>query len=250
MKIKMMKGIVALCILTVILSMLSCSKKSVQVYENFSYNRPTLPIVVDCEESKYTGCEHVVWCFHNHVGNFAPLQMHSSFGNHKVLTILNCLVEVNNNKGELQELANSTLIQYYSAALVRGEKSEPPMHLGGGIHSYNPFYKSFAEWNSKESFELGLKFLEYKAIHCWDTNTCDNLRWNFITYVLLPKLDMPSTKRTVRYRWELESEGIYEDVNNMDNLEKFVEAFIELMIQDWNDGKLKLKVEEEQESER
>jgi hypothetical protein len=48
----------------------------------------------------------------------------------------------------------------------------------------------------------------------------------------------------------LEAKGLDEDFDNVDKLEKFVDAYCKLLIQDWNDGKLKLKVEEEQESER
>jgi hypothetical protein len=233
-----------------VLFILSCSKKSVINSETTIESQPVLPLFVDCEQANYTGCEHVVWCYHNQVSSFAPLQVHSSFGNYKVLEILNCFVEVSNSKGELQELANSTLIKYYSTRLERGKKRNPPKVLGSGIHSNNPYYKAFSEWNSKESFELGLKFVEFKEIYCHDVGVCSNLRWDFITYVLLPKLTDESFLRYVSdYYKDLAAKGLYEDHNNADMLEKFVQAFIDLMVQDWNDGKLKLKVEEEQESE-
>jgi hypothetical protein len=229
---------------------LSCSRKTVEPLNTSVSSRSSEPLIINCDQIDYSGCEHLVWCYHDKVSVFSNMPSSANLGNYKVSQIVNCFVEVSNSKAELQELANSTLIQYYGAALERGKMRNPPMVLGGGIHRYNPYYRAFSEWNSKESFEIGLKHLEYKAIDCWDFDICDNLRWNFVNYVLRPKLTDSSNKYTYSYYKVLEAKGLDEDFDNVDKLEKFVDAYCKLLIQDWNDGKLKLKVEEEQESER
>jgi hypothetical protein len=247
-----MKQIFFASTMVCVLIILSCSKKSVSISETRIEKRPPMPIFINCEQSDYSGCEHLVWCYHDKVNIFANMPVSSNLGKYKVSQILNCLVEVNNNNKELKGIANSTLVSYYNIVLERRRKRRnPPSLLDEAVHNYNPFYKSFSEWNSKESFEIGLKFIEFKDIDCWDVGVCTNLRWDFITYVLLPKLTDESFLSYVSdYYKDLAAKGLYEDHNNADMLEKFVQAFIDLMVQDWNDGKLKLKVEEAQESDR
>jgi hypothetical protein len=248
-----MKQIFFASTMVCVLIILSCSKKSVSISETRIEKRPPMPIFINCEQSDYTGCEYKVWCFHDKVGIFSNLPSSAYLGNYKISQIVNCFVEVSNSKGELQELANSTLIQYYNAALERGTKRKPPKVLGGGVHSNNPDYKAFAEWNSKESFEIGLKFIEYRAIDCGGySHGCKNLRFDFLNYVLLPKLSKSSQQLLLNEEYFdiIYTMGGNFGLKDVEKSDEILENYLKWFKEKWQSGKLKLKVEEEQESER
>jgi hypothetical protein len=231
----------------------SCSKKTNYIIqeetnlENPHYNNP----IIGCEIIDLNNCDQIFDCYKDKLLNSPNVSFLGKIDSVYVGKILDCSVNIFNNSEYRRAEANDLLVNYYLIHIDKGKKRNPPRMLYTNINTSNIFYKILLEWNSMESFEIGIKFIEYSDINCWDHDVCENLRWQFINNVLFPKLSSTSQSRLLDYYFsKIESEGLLFVFEDTKKLEKFVDAYCKLLIQDWNDGKLKLKVEEEQESER
>ena len=196
-------------------------------------------------------CSQITWCFHQKIFNERGIEYHGSLDGVKVYDIMNCIAKTANEEGELRALANTTLIKYFNKHIEKSLLQGSPSRLN--FSNVNPRYSAFCnalfKWNSKESFEIGLKLLEYPAIDCMNPpEDCKDRRFEFFNYVLFPKLSPVSQKEVLNEEY-LEIIYASEDynINDVKKSDKLFEKYLKWFNEKWQDGTLTLNINEKSE---
>lgn len=232
--------------------LVSCHKKSFEHIHIIKNGSNVNKINPNCQNIDLNDCYKIFDCYSDKLVSTSTesFNIYGKIDSIEILKVMECMAYVYNDSNDSVTItkANEILGRCYLQHVEKKKKAKPVRLYNGDVDSKYSFYKTLIEWNSKESFEIGLRFLEYTQIDCGGHSYgCKNRRFDFFNYVLLPKLSQSSQKMLLNdeYFKIFEAMGSNYTLEGVEKSDKIFEKYLKWFNEKWQDGTLTLKENED-----
>ena len=148
-------------------------------------------------------------------------------------SLLNCTLLLYFNNEKRKYLAGKCLFSYYYKSYIRDRKSSFGFPPNSGIHK-----KILTNWNTSESFEVCMLYMDKNIHDSMGHGDCTNLTIEFFNQIILKKI---KTIGGMDFWTYFDRNVKNRDHGPEDCYDSLYEVIYPLLKQAWEDGKIELK---------